>query len=172
MIQISADILRTYAASDWPDGMSTAFGCVSSGGDLPFCSRVCVHVARGSFLYFSLSLFFSLFSSSLFSLHRYDWSKTHDDDGTELGGTCGTIAGPWLVTIELAMHEVSIRDLWRVAVFFYLFDLLWSLIVLTQLHFAPPHTFGRRSPTTVATTITRRARSQRRRRREPAFPIL
>ena len=133
MIQISADILRTYAASDWPDGMSTAFGCVSSGGDLPFCSRVCVHVARGSFLYFSLSLFFSLFSSSLFSLHRYDWSKTHDDDGTELGGTCGTIAGPWLVTIELAMHEVSIRDLWRVAVFFYLFDLLWSLIVLTRV---------------------------------------
>ena len=118
MIQISADILRTYAASDWPDGMSTAFGYVSSGGDLPFCSRVCVHVARGSFLYFSLSLFFSLFSSSLFSLHRYDWSKTHDDDGTELGGTCGTIAGPWLVTIELAMHEVSLRDLWRVAVFF------------------------------------------------------
>ena len=121
MIQISADILRTYAASDWPDGMSTAFGYVSSGGDLPFCSRVCVHVARGSFLYFSLSLFFSLFSSSLFSLHRYDWSKTHDDDGTELGGTCGTIAGPWLVTIELAMHEVSIRDLWRVAVFFIIY---------------------------------------------------
>ena len=136
---------------------------------------VCVctwHVAH-----FFISLFLSSSLSSLllfFSLHRYDWSKTHDDDGTELGGTCGTIAGPWLVTIELAMHEVSIRDLWRVAVFFYLFDLVSHRphARVCQLHFALPHTFGRRSPTTVATTITRRARSQRRRRRERAFPIL